>query len=69
MLQRNITGSPQILPTIVPPAEVPPGGEIDYPDPLPGFEVVAPAEEAKPAAKAKTTPKAAAPSDAEEATK
>lgn len=71
MLQRNASGSPLTLPTLNPPVEVPPGGEIDYPEPLPGFDPVAPAvapEDPKPAAKT-TKPKAPAPPDAEEATK
>lgn len=38
MRQRNVSGSPLIIPDI--PAEVPPGGEIDFPQPLAGFEVV-----------------------------
>ena len=68
MLQRNDSGSPLVLPTLIPPAEVPPGGEIDYPEPLAGFEPVSAPVDAKPAAKA-SKPKAPAPPDAEEATK
>ena len=61
VLQRNISGSPLVLPTLEPPVEIPPGGEIDYPQPLAGFEPVQPP---KPEPKAKT--KAPAPSDDKE---
>jgi hypothetical protein len=71
VLQRNASGSPLTLPTLNPPAEVPSGGEIDYPEPLPGFEPVEPAAEPEePKAAPKTTKtKAPVPPDAEEATK
>lgn len=40
MLQRNVSGSPLVLPTLEPPAEVLPGDTIEYDEPLAGFEVV-----------------------------
>lgn len=66
MLQRNISGSPLVLPTLQPPAEVPPGGEIDYPELLPGFTPVETEQVSKPEPKAPKT-KAPVPSDAKEA--
>lgn len=43
MLQRNMTAYTLLLPTVDPPREVEPGGTVDWPDPLAGFEA---AEEA-----------------------
>lgn len=40
MLQRNVSGSPLVLPTLEPPAEVLPGDTIEYDEPLAGFEIV-----------------------------
>lgn len=39
MLQRNVSGSPLILPTLDQPAHVLPGDTIDHPTLLAGFEV------------------------------
>ncbi len=65
MLQRNVSGSPLVLPTLDPPAHVFPGDTIDYPTLLAGFEVAdAPkstvdskpvVEQPKPAAPSATT--------------
>lgn len=40
MLQRNVSGSPLVLPTLDPPAEVLPGDTIEHPELLAGFEEV-----------------------------
>lgn len=40
MLQRNARAYTAILPTLDPPAAVPPGGTLDYPELLAGFEAV-----------------------------
>lgn len=62
MRQRNVTGSPLVLPTLDPPVSVPPGGEIDHPVLLAGFEPVAEPEPEKPASKStKTASKATLP--------
>lgn len=67
VLQRNVSGSPLVLPTLDPPAHVFPGDTIDHPTLLAGFEVAdAPqstmdsknksvAEQPKPAAPSATT--------------
>lgn len=39
VLQRNVSGSPLVLPTLDQPALVLPGDTIDHPDLLAGFEV------------------------------
>jgi len=39
MLQRNVSGSPLVLPTLDPPMQVLPGDMIDHPDLLAGFEI------------------------------
>jgi hypothetical protein len=39
VLQRNVSGSPLVLPTLDPPAHVLPGDTIDHPTLLAGFEV------------------------------
>lgn len=40
MLQRNITPYSLIIPTLNPPQEIEPGGEIEHDAPLAGFEPV-----------------------------
>lgn len=51
MLQRNISGGALLLPTLDPPIQVPPGGEIDHPEPLAGFiPVEAPGQDTSQAA-------------------
>ena len=77
MRQRNAGPYPQICPTLQPPVEVPPGGVIDAPELLAGFEPVPddppPVDRQPPVSAAKAAGKkpsrAAAPADdAEEAT-
>lgn len=55
MLQRNTTGSPLTLPTLDPPVEVPPGGQIDHDTLLVGFEPVT-APDATPSSAPALTP-------------
>jgi len=75
VLQRNDSGSPMVLPTLQPPVEVPPGGVIDHDKPITGFMPVDPPSAAdsdaapEPKPKPGRPAKAAATTDAEEATK
>lgn len=56
MLQRNVSGSPLVLPTLDPPAQVLPGDTIEYSELLAGFEEVKSEHDS---AKAVTDPRAA----------
>jgi hypothetical protein len=42
VLQRNVSGSPLVLPTLDPPAQVLPGDTIEWDEPLAGFEKAKP---------------------------
>lgn len=75
MLQRNVSGGVLLLTTLDPPVEVPPGGELDHPDPLAGFIPVedpsppVPPATPVPARPSKTPADPAAPATSEGATK